>query len=249
MGIVEWIVWGLACGWTISGFFGFLHAASNPDPFDQPAGAYLSENQKLSTLVIHLVGLIAALVVTVIWNISKLHLLWFCPLWFFYGAQHWVGALFVWQSQRQKTRTLNILDITKGRVWTLLLKVFPSLGYKGVVDTQIACYRRLKKKFPTESENDLLNILIMSRIQAPFGVGSKHEEYTHYEPLLQSPNKTLEDVIWAIVEYEYILSREEHIFSQFSRKGFSHKEIAAHINILKSNARRYIKESIEKNTD
>jgi len=140
---------------------------------------------------------------------------------------------------------MNLLSMIKGLVWAFLLKTFPSLGYKGTVDTQISAYNRLKRKFPAECENDLLNTLIMSRIEAPPRVASKQEEYTHYEPLLENPDKTLEDVIWAIVEYEYILSREEHLFNQLSKMYSSSAEILADVNILNSKVRRYIKESIK----
>lgn len=101
----------------------------------------------------------------------------------------------------------------------LLVKIFPSLGPKGVVDTQIAVYKRLKKKFPTASENDLLNSLIISRIKAPLSPTTFQEEYAQYETLLQDPNKTLKDVVWSIVEYEYLLSRGEELYHQLAGIG------------------------------
>jgi len=140
---------------------------------------------------------------------------------------------------------MGFLSIIKGLVWAFLLKIFPSLGYKGTVDTQISVYNRLKRKFPAECENDLLNTLIMSRIEAPPRVATKQEEYTHYEPILQNPDKTLEDVIWGIVEYEYILSREEHLLSRLSRRGFSQADALVGINEQKAEPRRYIRESIQ----
>ncbi len=140
---------------------------------------------------------------------------------------------------------MGFLNIIKGLLRAFLLKIFPSLGYKGTVDTQIFAYNLLKMKFPAECEDDLLNTLIMSRIEAPPRVAPKQEEYTHYEPLLENPDKTLEDVIWAIVEYEYILSREEHLFNQLSKMYSSPAEMLADVNILNSKFRRYIKESIK----
>ena len=56
---------------------------------------------------------------------------------------------------------------------------------------------------PALSENGILNELILSRIKAPLGPASKEEEYAHYKPLLDNSNKTLEDVIWEIVFFEY----------------------------------------------
>ena len=108
-------------------------------------------------------------------------------------------------------------------IWLLLngwlLMLFPSMGPKGVIDMQITMYKRLKAKFPYADENDLLNSLIMSRVNAPLGPSTKSEELAHYESLLQSTSKTLEDVIGAIIEYEYILSRGEKLLRQLSDIG------------------------------
>jgi len=98
----------------------------------------------------------------------------------------------------------------------ILVQAFPSLGFKGTIDTQINVYRRLKVKFPDASENDLLNSLIMNRINAPYSPSTTEEEHAHYHALLQDPNKTLKDVIWAIVEYEYLLSRGEELHHQLA---------------------------------
>ena len=139
-----------------------------------------------------------------------------------------------------------IIGIVKGSLLGFLVKIFPSLGYKGVINTQINVYNRLRKRAPEMSENDLLNRLIISRIEAPPRVASKEEEYERYRPLLENPDKALEDVIWAIVEYEHILSREEHIFNQLSKMGLSEPEILTAIDDQKAEMRAYVKESIEK---
>lgn len=97
---------------------------------------------------------------------------------------------------------MRLLRILKAFFHGLLIKLFPSMGTKGLIDTQISVYKRLKRKFPSADENDLLNSLIMSRVNAPWSPSTRTEELGHYEPLLQSSNKTLEDVIWAIVEYD-----------------------------------------------
>jgi len=59
-------------------------------------------------------------------------------------------------SVRARARILFNIKLLMSRI---VLRIFPSLGPKGVVDTQIAVYKRLKKKFPTASESDLLNSL------------------------------------------------------------------------------------------
>lgn len=111
----------------------------------------------------------------------------------------------------------------------LLIKLFPSTGPLGVVDTQVTMYKRLKGQLPTADENDVLNSLIMSRVNAPMGPTTKSEELAHYESLLQSSSKTLEDVIWAIVEYEYILSRGEDLHKQLADIGAPPADVAEEI--------------------
>lgn len=128
----------------------------------------------------------------------------------------------------------------------LLSKLFPFLTYKSVINTQIAIYNRLKRREPGMSENDLLNHLIISRIEAPPRVTSKEEEYTHYKPLLENPNKTLVDVILAIVEYENILSRSEYVFNRLSKMGLSPLEALAEIENFKGQVAEDISESIKK---
>ncbi|MFH1717200.1 MAG: hypothetical protein ABIF19_07610 [Planctomycetota bacterium] len=131
-----------------------------------------------------------------------------------------------------------ILTILKG----LLLRAFPSMGPRGVIDTQIAVYQRLKNKFSTASENDILNSLIMSRVNAPMSPSTPSDEYTHYEPLFENPNKALEDVIWAIVEYEYILSRGEQLHQELAEMGAQPSAIVGELQEW----RNYIKERIER---
>lgn len=131
----------------------------------------------------------------------------------------------------------------------LLLTIFPSLGPKGVINTLIAVYQRLKKMFPAASENDQLNSLIMSRVNTPLSPSTPHEEFAYYEPVLQNTNKRLEDVIWAIVEYEYILSREEKLFRELSKIDDSPIRIAVEMAKQKEEYRRYIKESIKESVD
>jgi len=128
----------------------------------------------------------------------------------------------------------------KGVFGGFLLKLFPSLGPKGVIDTQITIYKRLKAKFPHAHEDDLLNSLIMSRVNAPLSPSTKSEERAHYETLLQSTNKTLEDVIWAIVEYEYLLSRERELHSELTEMGAKPADVVEVIEEW----HRYMKERV-----
>lgn len=92
----------------------------------------------------------------------------------------------------------------KERIKKIFLKAF---GYMGVVDTQIRSYNRLKKAMPGRSENEILNRLIFSRIRALPRIAPEEEELAHYGPLIDNPNKTLEDVIWEIIFFENLKSR------------------------------------------
>jgi len=124
----------------------------------------------------------------------------------------------------------------------LLLKIFPSFGPKGLIDTQISIYKRLKKKSPYAAENDILNSLIISRINAPLGPSTKHEERLHYDSILQNTNKKLEDVIWAIFEYENILSREAEFNLQLQKINAQPSEITQEYQKWE----KYIMECVEK---
>lgn len=129
-----------------------------------------------------------------------------------------------------------------------LAKIFSSslLGYQGVINTEISVYNKLKKRAPETSENELLNHLLVSRIEAPPRATSREEEYAYYTPLLENPNKTLEDVIWAIVGYEFIQSRVEELFAKGYKIGLSTTEIFRHIEDFKARIKSDIKESIRK---
>jgi hypothetical protein len=144
---------------------------------------------------------------------------------------------------------MNVLQIIIGLTQPILFKIFPFLTYKGVITKQINIYKVLKKRRPEMSENDLLNHLIISRIEAPPRVAPKEEEYEHYRPLLENPNKTLEDVIWAIIEYENIVSRGEYVFNRLSKIGLSPLEVLGEMENFKAQVVKEIEESIEKKVE
>ena len=85
----------------------------------------------------------------------------------------------------------------------VILRLFPVLGYRGVVDTQINIYNKLKGKLP---EQEILNRLISSRMTMSFGERDGVERAYGY--LINDNNKTLKDVIKAIINYEYFESVE-----------------------------------------
>ncbi|MDO8561610.1 MAG: hypothetical protein Q7S05_02165 [bacterium] len=110
------------------------------------------------------------------------------------------------------------LKLLGGFLNGLLLKALPFLGYKGVVNQQIRIYKKFKranleelKRFqtgnqhsafiPSYAESDILNILLDSRRKfSSSDVGAD----AYYQDLMKEPNKSLESVIMAIVEWEYL---------------------------------------------
>jgi len=135
---------------------------------------------------------------------------------------------------------MGILTLVKMIVVGMLGRILPFLTYKGVVNTQIALYKKIKSREPETPENDLLNILLVSRIESLPRITTRKQEYRHYESLLRSSEKTLKDVIWAIIEYEYILSRQEHLLGQAVEIGSPQEEILACIDTFETNVKSYI---------
>ena len=88
----------------------------------------------------------------------------------------------------------------------LLAHLFPGMTYMGVVNTQIDIYN-LHKKMGQMSEQEILNDIISSRIDCSYG--EQAEAMSAYGYLMQEKNKNLEDVILAIVNYEYFDSPEQ----------------------------------------
>jgi len=95
---------------------------------------------------------------------------------------------------------------------------------------------------PYAAENNILNSLIMSRINTPLSPSSKHEERLHYKSILQNSDKKLEDVIWAMFEYENILSREAELNLQLQKINAQPAEITQELQKWK----KYIMESVKK---
>ena len=126
-----------------------------------------------------------------------------------------------------------------------MLRLVPALGPRGVIDTQIRVYQRLKKRSPLQSESDLLNALIVSRIETPGSPSSQQEEYAHYEPILRRSQKTLEAVIWAILEYEDILSREKALQEKLAGMGVSGAHMEEHLREWGQKWRTYIRERVK----
>ena len=115
-------------------------------------------------------------------------------------------------------------------IGTTILKMFPFLGYKGVVNTQIRIYKKLKRK--GYSETVALNKILDSRRKLSLrDLGAD----AFYQELINTNNKTLRQVIQAIVEWEYLDSFEAHARRSKNNVPFDfveeyRKEIEAYIS-------------------
>jgi hypothetical protein len=103
MNIVGWIVWGIACGWTVFSCVAFVSEVFWPQASAQPRDARVFFSPQIKRLIsgVYVVGMVAALFVTGIWGISKLHLLWFTPFWHFFGTQ-WIAWVYEKRTLRSK---------------------------------------------------------------------------------------------------------------------------------------------------
>ena len=71
MGIAEWIIWGVACGYVVLAFIAFLVAVFKLNPFPEGPERRLSPNaRKVVAGLTTLLGIVA-LIVTAATSISK----------------------------------------------------------------------------------------------------------------------------------------------------------------------------------
>ena len=113
----------------------------------------------------------------------------------------------LYQKMQELKSTINFLKLNNlsnkliGTTFLkmLILKMFPFLGYKGVVNTQIKIYKKLKRKGYSEAVA-LNKILDSRRIFSLRDLGAN----AFYQELINTDNKTLKQVIQAIVEWEQL---------------------------------------------
>ena len=114
--------------------------------------------------------------------------------------------------------------------------LFPFATWKGVASTQIDLYKRWQGKI---SEQEILNRLIISRLNATWGK-EKELASKSYGYLLDKNDKTLEEVIYAIINYENIESPD-------SKKRIEKNDLKKEeIDIFKEDVMHYIKNAVEK---
>ena len=126
-------------------------------------------------------------------------------------------------------------------------KELSSSDYPDVIKTQISVYNRLKKHNPGTPENELLNKVIISRMRAWPRIGSKEQNQAYYAQFLENTNKTLADVIWAIIDYEFILSRAQEAMIRGQQMGLTVDEIAGAWHDFEITAKHEIQEALKQN--
>lgn len=107
---------------------------------------------------------------------------------------------------------MQAINFLKG----VVLKLIPRLGYKGIADTQIQIYKKLKEEnlkalrdwsknnpsvgfIAPYQEQDILNVILDTRRRVSLkDIGADF----YYKDLITIKNKTLEETIWAIIDWE-----------------------------------------------
>jgi uncharacterized integral membrane protein len=92
--VLEWFVWALSCAIAVWALIAFLVEIFMPDPFPSgPEAIYPIPLRRIIT-ALYFLGITTAIITTAVWDVSKLHLLWFVPLFHFFGTE-WVSWIFL----------------------------------------------------------------------------------------------------------------------------------------------------------
>lgn len=95
MVIIGWIIWCVTLGWGMVCLSAFLCEVFWPNPYPEgPEVLYPLFLRRLITGFASF-GFIGAVVVTALTELSKLHLLWFIPVWYLLGVQRWIEWIYL----------------------------------------------------------------------------------------------------------------------------------------------------------
>ena len=116
MEILGWVIWLVACGWGVVSILAFFCEVFWPNPFPEgPEALYQPGLRRLITGFAAL-GFIAAAVATAVLEVSKLHLLWFVPVWHLFGIQRLIEWIYLSSSPDLK----DFLYPESGFLWRSL---------------------------------------------------------------------------------------------------------------------------------
>lgn len=94
MEVLGWVIWGLACFLSLWGLFTFFREIFRPALFPRGHKACYPFDLRRLISGLYALGMMAAVVATAVLYISKLHLLWFVPLYHFFGIR-WIGWIYL----------------------------------------------------------------------------------------------------------------------------------------------------------
>lgn len=92
--VVEWVVWALSCAVAVWSFIAFLVEVFIPERFPLGPQAWYPIVLRRVITALQTLGITVAIVITAVWDVSKLHLLWFVPLFHFFGTR-WVDWIYL----------------------------------------------------------------------------------------------------------------------------------------------------------
>ena len=123
-------------------------------------------------------------------------------------------------------------------------KVFGWTGHHVVIDAIIKAYNKLGKSAPEMSENERLNMLLLSRIKSRQKGIAREKEERYYLDILLNPRKTFAELLTTMVMYECIQSNVKEFYSIGVKMGLSYSEIFKRIGSWRRQIEDDIRESI-----
>ncbi len=89
MVILGWIIWVVVLGYGLFCLVAFLYEMTHPLHPTQGLQIYFPVHLRRLISGFEAFGFLVAAVVTGVFHISKFHLLWFAPVWYFWGIPRW----------------------------------------------------------------------------------------------------------------------------------------------------------------
>jgi len=176
---IGWVIWVAACGWTVLTLVVHLIEIFRPNPFIQPKGfrVLLPVSVKRLITAVYVLGATVVLYLTLMLGISKFHLLWFFPLWHYFGTP-WIALLY----ERTALASRN-LESAIDRLADLFI---PSDRVEDLRKWYISCLENfIHDGFPSGLASDLsYRYVFISYMDALLGVIEKSGEVQELQNLL-----------------------------------------------------------------
>jgi len=153
MEVLGRVMWGVACLLSLWGLFTFIGEIFRPARFPRgPKACYPLDLRRLIS-GLYALGMIAAVVATAGLHISKLHLLWFIPIFHLFGAK-WIGWIYLRYWYNAYYKVLDCLREACALLWdayecNLHLKKPPTIG--DLLSVVCGMYENKKALISTET--------------------------------------------------------------------------------------------------